>query len=173
MSLCIAAPGFSHDSLSDTMISCPLCGKNLCFPLPASAEELASSLKATISLSTPSQTAPAIRYIIMNSDIEYSHAHTGSALKYHQAQGSEIDRFTFFQANRNNITKTKAEGFISKKEQLIPKGKFEVESRKEMKVSDNCIADIWVGYDGAGASVFKLQSIILKPFPYCIYLVIA
>ncbi|KAF8533716.1 hypothetical protein BDD12DRAFT_809955 [Trichophaea hybrida] len=170
MSLCIAAPGFSHDSLPDTIISCLLCGKNLRFPLPASTEELASSSKATISLSTPSQTTPATRYIIINSDTEHSPACTGSALKYHQAQGSEIDRFTSFQANRNNITKTRAEGFISKKEQLVPKGKFEVGSRKEMKVSDNRTADIWVGYDGAGASTFKLRGITLKPSPIlCIF----
>ncbi|KAF8537113.1 hypothetical protein BDD12DRAFT_888493 [Trichophaea hybrida] len=164
MSLCIAAPGFSHDSLPDTMISCPLCGKNLRFPLPASTEELASSSKATISLSTPSQTTPATRHIIIDSNTEHSPTRTGSALKYHQAQGSEIDRFTSFQANRNNITKTRAEGFISKKEQLVPKGKFEVGSRKEMKVSDNRTADIWVGYDGAGASTFKLRGSVSLHF---------
>ncbi|KAF8538073.1 hypothetical protein BDD12DRAFT_886160 [Trichophaea hybrida] len=148
------------------MVSCPLCGQNLRFSLPASIKELASPLKTTISLPTPSQilSASGTRYIIIDSDTENSPAPTGNTVKYHEAEGSEIDRFASFQANRKEITQTRAEGFVVKKEQLISKGKFEVGSRKKAKVSDNRTADIWVGYDGAGACTFKLRGSVSLHF---------
>jgi hypothetical protein len=61
-----------------------------------------------------------------------------------------------FQANRKEIEQTHAEGFISKKDKLRPKGKFEIENRCEPKVSDTHTADIWVGIDNTTANLFEL-----------------
>ena len=43
------------------------------------------------------------------------------------------------------MEKARSDGFISKKDRLKPKGKFEVGSKKEVKVSDGRTADIFVG----------------------------
>ena len=46
----------------------------------------------------------------------------------------QLDRFATFRANRKEVEKARSDGFISKKDQLKPKGKFEVGSKKEVKV---------------------------------------
>jgi hypothetical protein len=72
-----------------------------------------------------------------------------------QTQGARWDPY---QANRKEIEQTRAEGFISKKAKLRPKGNFEIGNCREPTVSDNRTADIWVGIDNTNANLCKLRS---------------
>ena len=71
------------------------------------------------------------------------------------------DRFATFKANRKEVEKARSAGFISKKDRLKPKGKFEVGSKKEVKVSDGRTVDIFVGNKGQHAREFVLKGMFL------------
>jgi hypothetical protein len=55
------------------------------------------------------------------------------------------------------VDTTRADGFVIRKDKLKAKGKFEVGAKKDIKVSDDRTADIFVGTKGQQAGKFALQ----------------
>jgi hypothetical protein len=136
---CAGLLGFKHTSFPPTIMVCTFCGLNLeqlrvTNPAPREASPFAGTPGSAIS-----------PFVIPDSP--------KTPIKKAE------DRFASFQKNRNEIEQTRREGFQSKKDKTHPKGKFEVGARKETKVSDNRVVDIYVGSDGASASSYKVQGV--------------
>ena len=74
--------------------------------------------------------------------------HSISLLKSFTLQSgkqNQNNRFALFESNWKEVDKIRLDEFISKKDWLKTKGKFDIGAKKEVKVSDNWIVDIFVG----------------------------
>jgi hypothetical protein len=137
--VCAGLLGFKHTSFPPTMMVCTFCGLNL--------EQLRAINTASC------EASPFARAGTPGSAISPFVIPDSPKTPIKKAE----DRFASFQKNRTEIEQTRREGFQSKKDKTHPKGKFEVGARKETKVSDNRVVDIYVGSDGASASSYKVQ----------------
>ena len=172
MSFCVAVPEFDHALVPASQPTCPYCGKLLCQTLqPASVPVGGASPSRYTTASSWNSTAllpPQLpQYMIIDPEIE---SYTRTSAPGHPISPSkpstlqsgkenQNNRFTSFESNRKEVDKTRSDGFISKKDRLKTKGKFDIGAQKEVKVSDNRTVDIVVGNKRQPAGNFALIGI--------------
>ena len=110
--------------------------------------------------SSAQQLLSPIDFVVIDSVLDTTNNPTlpATTIIYTQKQP---DRFATFKANKKEGEKTRSDGFLSKKDRLKLKGKFEVGSKMEVKVSDSRTADIFVGNKGQHAREFVLKGMFL------------
>jgi hypothetical protein len=166
MSFCVAVPEFNHNAVPVTQPTCPYCGMHLRHvPQSAGSSKVIGNITAYTASSTyvsPRQPSP-VHYIVIDSENDFTEASSAAmrpaptSTAQISALQKEKNRFSTFDRNRKAVDITRADGFVSQKDKLKAKGKFEVGAKKDIKVSDNRTADIFVGTKGQQAGKFALQ----------------
>ena len=172
MSFCVAVPEFDHALVPASQPTCPYCGKLLRQTLQPTSVPIGGTSPSLYTTATSSSSTAVLpprspQYVIIDPEIEgYSRipaqGHPISPSKPYTLQSNKqnrSNRFASFESNRKEVDKTRSDGFISKKDRLKTKGKFDVGAKKEVKVSDNRTADIFVGNKGQPAGNFSLKGI--------------
>jgi len=166
MSFCVAVPEFNHNAVPVTQSTCPYCGIHL-----SHVQQSASSSKvigniaaytASAAYVLPRQPSP-VHYVVIDSENDLTEAPSAAirpaptSIAQISALQKEKNRFPNFDKNRKAVDTTRADGFVSQKDKLKAKGKFEVGAKKDIKVSDNRTVDIFIGIKGQQAGKFALQ----------------
>jgi hypothetical protein len=166
MSFCVAVPEFNHNAVPVTQPTCPYCGMHLRHvQQSAGSSKVIGNITAYTAFFTyvsARQPSP-VHYVVIDSETDFTEA-TSAAMRAAPTSTAQIstlqkekNRCSTFDKNRKAVDITRADGFVSRKNKLKAKGKFEVVAKNDINVSDNRTTDIFVGTKGQQAGKFALQ----------------